>query len=113
GTDTAGAMSRPCGIRPHSGRVLVAALGVVVALVFVGAVGAAPPLISRDLARVYFGPTFVRAEIVSVLGRSFHDFRVDEGRVVAVRPNAVDLLERDGTRETIRIGATTQIAGVG
>jgi len=33
-----------------------------------------------------------------------HDYRIDEGRLIAVRPNAVDLLERDGTRQTIAIG---------
>ena len=73
----------------------------------------APPRAARDLAQTYFTGAFTRAEVVTIAGRYVHDWRVDEGRVVAVRPNAIDLLERDGTRQTIAIGAQTVVSGVG
>jgi hypothetical protein len=72
----------------------------------------APPGAARDLAQIYFANTLTRAEVVSVVGRVTHDYRIDEGRLIAIRPNAVDLLERDGTRQTIAIGPQTQIIGV-
>ena len=73
----------------------------------------APPATARDLAQLYFASGLVRAEVVSLVGRVEHDYRVDVGRVVAVRANAVDLLEKDGTRQTIAIGAQTLVVGVG
>jgi hypothetical protein len=73
----------------------------------------APPATARDLAQTYFSNTLVRAEVVSVVGRVVHDFRIDEGRVTAVRPSAIDLLERDGTRQTIAVGPQTQFFGGG
>ncbi len=76
------------------------------------AAAGAPPGAARDLAQIYFSNTLVRAEVVAVVGRVTHDYRIDEGRLIAVRPNAVDLLERDGTRQTIAIGPQTQILGV-
>jgi hypothetical protein len=71
----------------------------------------APPTAARDLALTYFSPGLTRAEVVSVLGRTEHDYRIDEGRIVAIRPGSVDLLERDGTRQTIAISRQTQIGG--
>jgi hypothetical protein len=73
----------------------------------------APPKTARDLAQTYFAGSLTRAEVVTVQGKYEHDWRIDEGRVVAVRPNSIDLLERDGTRQTIAIGAQTVISGVG
>jgi hypothetical protein len=88
------------------------------ALVLVGAVAAlaaagSPPTTARDLSQIYFANALIRAEVVSLVGRVEHDFRIDEGRVVAVRPGSIDLLERDGTRQTIAVGPQTQIVGVG
>ncbi len=71
----------------------------------------APPATARDLAQTYFSNTLTRAEVLTVVGRAVHDFRIDEGRVTAIRPSAIDLLERDGTRQTIGIGPQTQIVG--
>jgi len=71
----------------------------------------APPTAARDLALTYFSPGLTRAEVVSVVGRTEHDYRIDEGRIVAIRPGSVDLLERDGTRQTIAISRQTQIGG--
>lgn len=67
-----------------------------------------PPTFARDLAQTYFAAGFTRAEVVSIVGRTEHDFRIDEGRIVAVRPSSVDLLERDGTRQTIPLAAQAQ-----
>jgi hypothetical protein len=72
----------------------------------------APPGAARDLAKIYFSSTLTRAEVVSVVGRITHDYRIDEGRIIAVRPNAIDLVERDGTRQTIAVGLQTQLIGV-
>jgi hypothetical protein len=69
--------------------------------------------VARDLAQIYFASGFVRAEVVTMAGRVEHDYRIDEGRVVAVRQTSIDLLERDGTRQTIAIGTQTVISGVG
>ena len=53
-----------------------------------------------------------RAEVVMVMGAAVHDFRIDQGRILAIRPNAIALLERDGSRQTIPIGpATVVLAG--
>jgi hypothetical protein len=71
----------------------------------------APPTIARSLAQTYFTITFTRAEVLTVVGRVVHDYRIDEGRVIAVRPNAIDLLERDGTRQTVALNSQTQMPG--
>src|SRR5262249_40135756 len=69
----------------------------------------APPAVARDLAQLYFANTLTRAEVLSYVGRVPHDYRIDEGKVIAVRQGAVDLLERDGTRQSIPIGSNTLI----
>ncbi len=98
-------------------RLLFVAAVVTTAVLIATAAGqasqGAPPATARDLAQTYFSGALVRAEVLSYSGRVEHDFRIDEGRVVAVRTNAIDLLERDGTRQTIQIGPQTSIAGVG
>ena len=98
-------------------RMLLAAAAVAtLALTATGVAGAAkgaPPAAARDLAQIYFSNALIRAEIVTFAGKVEHDFRIDEGRVVAVRPTAIDLLERDGTRQTIAVGSQTQVVGVG
>jgi hypothetical protein len=96
--------------------LLAAAAAAIFALTAASVVPAAPgapPPAARDLSLTYFSNALIRAEVVSLVGRSEHDFRIDEGKVVAVRANAIDLLERDGTRQTIAISAQTQIVGVG
>ncbi len=91
-----------------AGVVLVAALG---GAATSAAAKVAPPNIARSLAQTYFTSTFTRAEVLTAVGRVVHDFRIDEGRVIAVRPAAIDLLERDGTRQTIAINGQTQMPG--
>jgi hypothetical protein len=98
-------------------RMLVAVAAAAVAVLAVSAASlaapSAPPGSARDLALSYFTGNFVRAEVVTFTGRVEHDYRLDEGRVMAVRPTSIDLLERDGTRQTIPISGQTLIAGVG
>jgi hypothetical protein len=103
---------RPACARARTALVAVSVLvcGLAAATGALAAKGA-PPATARDLAQTYFSNTLTRAEVVSVVGRVVHDFRIDEGRVTAIRPNAIDLLERDGTRQTIAVGPQTQIFG--
>ena len=89
--------------------VTIAALAASVALAAKGA----PPATARNLAQTYFSSTLIRAEVLSAVGRVQHDYRIDVGRVTAVRPSALDLLERDGTRQTITLGPQTQFVGIG
>lgn len=96
-------------------RMLLAAAAVAIAALAASAAGLAgpnaPPLAARDLALTYFSNGLTRAEVVSIVGRAEHDYRIDEGRIVAIRPGAIDLLERDGTRQTIATSPQTQIGG--
>jgi hypothetical protein len=89
----------------------VAAAALLAAAASALAARGAPPATARDLASAFFSNTLTRAEVVSVVGKTVHDYRVDEGKVVAVRAGAVDLLERDGTLQTIRMGAATLTIG--
>ncbi len=85
----------------------LAASGLLLASAAPPAAGA-PPLIARDLAQAFFGSTLIRAEVVSVVGHTVHDFRIDQGRVTAIRAGSLDLLEKDGTQLTIPIASATQ-----
>ena len=69
---------------------------------------------SGDLGAYFFSPHMARAEVVMKLDGQVHDFRIDQGRVVAVRNGSVDLLERDGSRQTVPLAsdARVQIDGV-
>jgi hypothetical protein len=95
--------------------VAVAAAGAVVLVASAASLASpnAPPGSARDLSLTYFATGFVRAEVVTFQGHVEHDYRIDEGRVLAVKTSSIDLLERDGTRQTIAINGQTLIAGVG
>ena len=71
----------------------------------------APPTAARDLALTYFSTGLTRAEVVTVGPRVEHDYRIDEGRIVAIRPGSIDLLERDGTRQTIAVTRQGRLVG--
>jgi hypothetical protein len=86
-------------------------VGALIATAASQAAKVAPPNIARSLAQTYFTSTFTRAEVLTAVGRVVHDYRIDEGRVITVRPNAIDLLERDGTRQTIALNGQTQMPG--
>ena len=83
------------------------------AALVVGATGFAassgPPGSGNDLPGFFFGPRMARAEVVMVIGAAVHDFRVDQGRVTAVRPDSIDLLERDGTNATVPVAPDARI----
>jgi hypothetical protein len=87
----------------------VAAAAVLVASAAGLAAPGAPPIAARDLAQIYFSSTLTRAEVVSVVGRVVHDFRIDQGKVIVSRPNMIDLRECDGTRQTIPVSQQTVI----
>jgi hypothetical protein len=93
--------------RVAAATVAVSALSLFLATAARPAPGA-PPSAARELAQAFFGSTLIRAEVVSVVGRTVHDFRIDQGRLTAFRAGSLDLLEKDGTQQTIPIGPATQ-----
>ena len=59
-------------------------------------------------ASAFFGPKLVRAEVIAKDG-VLHDYRIDRGRVRAVAPGALSLLERDGTLVTIPVAPNAAV----
>lgn len=57
----------------------------------------------------FFGPRMARAEVILVVGNTVHDYRIDQGRVVSVRPGMVELLERDGSRQMVPVAPDARI----
>jgi len=98
--------------RRRLGRRLAGAAAALAALV-VGATGfaasQAQPKDARALGEIFFGPNMARAEVVMVIRGGVHDFRIDQGRITAVRPGALELLERDGTRQLVPVSPTAQV----
>lgn len=84
---------------------LVAAAVAVVALALVQS-GAAGP---SSLGNYFFGPNLVRAEVILNEGGAIHDYRVDRGRIRALGPGSLTLLERDGTVVTVPVAATADV----
>jgi hypothetical protein len=84
-----------------------------VAALVVGVTGfaasSAPPQEARALGELFFNKTMARAEVVIVRGGVIHDYRIDQGKVTAVRNGSIELLERDGTRQVIPVSATAQV----
>src|SRR5438105_1271166 len=72
-----------------------------------GSVGGDP----KNLGSYFMGPNMARAEVVLKLGNQVHDYRIDQGRVVAVRPGALDLVERDGTKQSVPMAVGTRVSG--
>jgi hypothetical protein len=73
------------------------------------AASSAPPYEARALGELYFGKNMARAEVVMVNRAGVHDYRIDQGKVVASRVGSVELLERDGTRQVIPLAPTVAI----
>ncbi len=98
--------------RRGRGRPLVLAAAVLLALVG-GATGLAssqaPPKDARALGEVFFGPNMARAEVVMVGRSGVRVFRIDQGRLLAVRPEGLELLERDGSRYLIPVAPAAQV----
>jgi hypothetical protein len=84
--------------------------GAVVAALVAGATGlAASSAGNEDLGRTFLGAKMARAEIILVNGGVVHDWRLDQGRVVAVRPASLDLVEKDGTRVTVPVAPSAAV----
>ena len=84
-----------------------------VAALVVGVTGfaasSAPPSEARALGELFFSKNMARAEVVMVQRGVVHDYRIDQGKIVGIRLGSLDLLERDGTRQTIPVSPTAQI----
>jgi hypothetical protein len=85
--------------------------GAAAAALLAGATGLAASRATSDsaLGPFFLGPKMARTEVIMVYGGSVHDWRLDQGRVVAVLPTALKLAERDGTRTLVPV---SQLAGV-
>lgn len=73
------------------------------------AASTAPPSEARALGELFFNRNMARAEVVQVRAGVVRDYRIDQGKVVAVRQGAIELLERDGTRQLIPVSPTAQV----
>lgn len=73
------------------------------------AAATAPPQEARALGELFFNKNMARAEVVIVRGGIVHDYRIDQGKIIGVRNGAIELLERDGTRQLIPVSPTAQI----
>ena len=84
-----------------------------VAALVVGVTGfaasSAPPQEARALGELFFNKSMARAEVVAVRGGVVHDYRIDQGKVVGIRSDSIQLLERDGTRQLIPVSPTAQV----
>ena len=62
-----------------------------------------------SLGNFFFGPKLVRAEVITSEGGVIHDYRVDRGRIRAVTPSSLTLLEKDGTTVAVPVAATANV----
>ena len=69
----------------------------------------APPVEARALGELFFNKSMASSEVVLVNRGLVHDYRIDQGKVVAVRPGTIELLERDGTRQVIPVAPGAQV----
>ncbi len=69
---------------------------------------AGPPS-AGSLGSYFLGSRMARAEVVLVDRGAVHDYRIDQGRVTAVRAGVLEVLERDGTRQTVPVSPTAQV----
>ncbi len=84
----------------------VAALLLVNAVLLVAQPALALP---QGLEDFLFGPKLVRAQVILQDAGGVYDYRVDRGRIRNVTPDALALLERDGTVVTIPVAPTAEI----
>jgi hypothetical protein len=86
--------------------------GAAAAALVVGATGLAASRATPSgdaLGPFFLGPKMARSEVIMVYGGAVHDWRIDQGRVVGVRPAALELAERDGTRTVIQISPAARV----
>ena len=69
----------------------------------------APPNEARALCELFFNKNMARAEVVMVNRGAVHDYRIDQGKLLSVRPGTIELLERDGTRQLIPVAPGAQV----
>jgi hypothetical protein len=62
-----------------------------------------------SLGSFFFGPKLVRAEVITSEGGAIHDYRVDRGRIRALTPSSLTLLEKDGTTVTVPVASTANV----
>ena len=62
-----------------------------------------------SLGNYFFGPKFVRAEVLVKDGGVLHDYRIDRGVIRSKADGTLTLLERDGTLVPIPVAATAAI----
>ena len=86
---------------------LAAAATTVVALALVQSGAAGPG--AGSLGNFFFGPKLVRAEVVMNEAGVVHDYRVDRGKIRALAPGSLTLLEKDGTLVTVPVAAGADI----
>ena len=84
---------------------IAAAAATVAALALVQS-GAAGP---ASLGNFFFGPKLVRAEVITSENGTIHDYRVDRGKIRAVAPGSITLLEKDGTLVTVPVLPTADV----
>jgi hypothetical protein len=89
-------------------RVLLAA-GVLLLLCGGAAVAAGHFDSEQALRNFLFGPKLVRAEIVVRDAQGLHDYRIDRGRVLRVRPGTIMLRERDGTSVAVPLAPNVRV----
>src|SRR5947208_10117064 len=78
---------------------------VALALVQTGAAGPG----AGALGNYFFGPKLVRAEVVMSEAGVLHDYRVDRGKIRALAPGSLTLLEKDGTLVTVPVAVGADI----
>ena len=61
------------------------------------------------LTSYLLGPKMVKAEIVLKDGSGLHDYRLDQGKIRAVAPASLTLLERTGELATIPVTSGTRV----
>ena len=69
--------------------------------------------VQAPLLKSLFGGSFVRAEVIVQEGESVRDLRVDRGKIRALAPNQLRLVERDDTVVSIPIATTTSVSSGG
>jgi hypothetical protein len=62
-----------------------------------------------SLASYFFGPKFVRGEIILQDSAGAHDYLIDRGHIRSLGPSSLVLRERDGTVVTVPVSAAATI----
>jgi hypothetical protein len=90
---------------------IAAATVVTAALALGGVVSSTPAGVAGPgaLAKRFFGPSMVRAEVVLKVDGEVRDYRLDRGRIRMARDGVIVLFERDRTLVSVPISPSTTI----